>query len=81
MDDRPRYFVVSRDVPAPEVTPLRQYLPADFWWPEGWPQDWAKVEPHPAYGFVLYAPANYDRWSLESVHEQCCDLMPMGVKP
>ena len=70
MDDRPRYFVVSRDVPAPEVTPLRQYLPADFWWPQGWPQDWAKVYPHPEYGFVFHAPPNYDRWSLDSAFEQ-----------
>lgn len=59
---RPRYFVVSRDVP--------DRLPPDWDWPYGWPKDWAKVDPDSVTGFVIYAPLNYVRWSLESVIEQ-----------
>jgi hypothetical protein len=69
-----RWFIVDRDVPAPEFTPLYRYLPPDYRYDDrGLPGNWCRVSYEPMEGApvpipIIHAPRNYWGPSLESIN-------------
>jgi hypothetical protein len=68
------WFVVDRDVPAPEFTPIRRLLPFDYQWNDRYiPGNWCRVTYEPFDDVVMpiiHAPRDYWAPSLESINEQ-----------
>lgn len=74
-----RWFIVDRDIPAPEFTPIRRLLPYDYQWNDaGVPGNWCRVTYEPFHGElepclvmpIIHAPRDYWGPSLESVNAQ-----------